>query len=113
MCGKYGVNMNDEKEKYTADDYRETSFLVIDDEDSSKVIHDFCDAVFAQQLPSENDKNEDVKEQHDAEELILSGKEFLAHFIIDLPKHRLTRAHREKQLKMSCQALHNAPPNRT
>lgn len=86
MCGKYGVNMNDEKEKYTADDYRETSFLVIDDEDSSKVIHDFCDAVFAQQLPSENDKNEDVKEQHDAEELILSGKEFLAHFIIDLPK---------------------------
>lgn len=53
MCGKYGVNMNDEKEKYTADDYRETSFLVIDDEDSSKVIHDFCDAVFAQQLPSE------------------------------------------------------------
>lgn len=32
MCGKYGVNMNDEKEKYTADDYRETSFLVIDDE---------------------------------------------------------------------------------
>ena len=35
--------------------------------------------------------------------------------IIELkcPKHRLTRAHREKQLKMSCQALHNAPPNRT
>ena len=30
-----------------------------------------------------------------------------------IPKHRLTRAHREKQLKMSCQALHNAPPNRT
>lgn len=30
-----------------------------------------------------------------------------------LSKHRLTRAHREKQLKMSCQALHNAPPNRT
>ena len=30
-----------------------------------------------------------------------------------LCKHRLTRAHREKQLKMSCQALHNAPPNRT
>lgn len=30
-----------------------------------------------------------------------------------LRKHRLTRAHREKQLKMSCQALHNAPPNRT
>ena len=29
------------------------------------------------------------------------------------PKHRLTRAHREKQLKTSCQALHNAPPNRT
>ena len=33
--------------------------------------------------------------------------------IIRLCKHRLTRAHREKQLKMSCQALHNAPPNRT
>ena len=30
-----------------------------------------------------------------------------------IQKHRLTRAHREKQLKMSCQALHNAPPNRT
>ena len=34
-------------------------------------------------------------------------------FIDYLDKHRLTRAHREKQLKMSCQALHNAPPNRT
>jgi len=33
--------------------------------------------------------------------------------IIQHWKHRLTRAHREKQLKMSCQALHNAPPNRT
>ena len=33
--------------------------------------------------------------------------------IIANRKHRLTRAHREKQLKMSCQALHNAPPNRT
>ena len=32
---------------------------------------------------------------------------------IQAGKHRLTRAHREKQLKMSCQALHNAPPNRT
>ena len=31
----------------------------------------------------------------------------------DYRKHRLTRAHREKQLKTSCQALHNAPPNRT
>ena len=30
-----------------------------------------------------------------------------------ISKHRLTRAHRGKQLKMSCQALHNAPPNRT
>ena len=34
-------------------------------------------------------------------------------FIVNASKHRLTRAHREKQLKMSCQALHNAPPNRT
>ena len=33
--------------------------------------------------------------------------------VMKLDKHRLTRAHREKQLKMSCQALHNAPPNRT
>ena len=33
--------------------------------------------------------------------------------IMQRRKHRLTRAHREKQLKMSCQALHNAPPNRT
>ena len=36
----------------------------------------------------------------------------IAHYMLKL-KHRLTRAHREKQLKMSCQALHNAPPNRT
>ena len=34
-------------------------------------------------------------------------------FLMQYVKHRLTRAHREKQLKMSCQALHNAPPNRT
>ena len=34
-------------------------------------------------------------------------------FVLWVGKHRLTRAHREKQLKMSCQALHNAPPNRT
>lgn len=34
-------------------------------------------------------------------------------YFINKTKHRLTRAHREKQLKMSCQALHNAPPNRT
>ena len=34
-------------------------------------------------------------------------------YVIWVGKHRLTRAHREKQLKMSCQALHNAPPNRT
>ena len=33
--------------------------------------------------------------------------------VLQYCKHRLTRAHREKQLKMSCQALHNAPPNRT
>ena len=39
----------------------------------------------------------------------LKGKSSLMIF----QKHRLTRAHREKQLKMSCQALHNAPPNRT
>ncbi|WP_418507824.1 hypothetical protein, partial [Dysosmobacter sp.] len=38
---------------------------------------------------------------------------FASLLIIQLLKHRLTRAHREKQLKMSCQALHNAPPNRT
>lgn len=39
-------------------------------------------------------------------------REAPAHFMRN-GKHRLTRAHREKQLKMSCQALHNAPPNRT
>ena len=37
----------------------------------------------------------------------------LTNNILSYSKHRLTRAHREKQLKMSCQALHNAPPNRT
>ena len=34
-------------------------------------------------------------------------------YVLSERKHRLTRAHREKQLKTSCQALHNAPPNRT
>ena len=38
---------------------------------------------------------------------------YRAYINFDKYKHRLTRAHREKQLKMSCQALHNAPPNRT
>ena len=38
---------------------------------------------------------------------------FCSNFLMVQDKHRLTRAHREKQLKMSCQALHNAPPNRT
>lgn len=37
----------------------------------------------------------------------------MVELMIQQEKHRLTRAHREKQLKMSCQALHNAPPNRT
>ena len=37
----------------------------------------------------------------------------MQNYILKHHKHRLTRAHREKQLKMSCQALHNAPPNRT
>ena len=40
-------------------------------------------------------------------------KRLLNPFVQGNRKHRLTRAHREKQLKMSCQALHNAPPNRT
>lgn len=39
---------------------------------------------------------------------MVDNRNYIAH-----GKHRLTRAHREKQLKMSCQALHNAPPNRT
>ena len=43
---------------------------------------------------------------------IISGVNILT-FYNAFYKHRLTRAHREKQLKMSCQALHNAPPNRT
>lgn len=46
----------------------------------------------------------------------LPGQIFFAltlSYFIWKSKHRLTRAHREKQLKMSCQALHNAPPNRT
>ena len=42
----------------------------------------------------------------------LAGRPF-AFNDITISKHRLTRAHREKQLKTSCQALHNAPPNRT
>ena len=42
-----------------------------------------------------------------------SGTEEEIEIMLQSGKHRLTRAHREKQLKMSCQALHNAPPNRT
>ena len=49
----------------------------------------------------ENKLRKMVNENKDADYLLWNGK------------HRLTRAHREKQLKMSCQALHNAPPNRT
>lgn len=45
-------------------------------------------------------------------ELIISTDGAIISYI-NKAKHRLTRAHREKQLKMSCQALHNAPPNRT
>jgi len=44
--------------------------------------------------------------------LDVMSKERVMDYLQDI-KHRLTRAHREKQLKMSCQALHNAPPNRT
>lgn len=46
------------------------------------------------------------------EYVVETEKEIVQNYIIK-SKHRLTRAHREKQLKMSCQALHNAPPNRT
>lgn len=52
-------------------------------------------------------------EKADNEMYALVDEEFLAKFSNQHLKHRLTRAHREKQLKMSCQALHNAPPNRT
>lgn len=44
---------------------------------------------------------------------ILQQLRAMPNVVMLLGKHRLTRAHREKQLKMSCQALHNAPPNRT
>ena len=44
--------------------------------------------------------------------LLLFLIRFVNHYMLR-QKHRLTRAHREKQLKTSCQALHNAPPNRT
>jgi len=57
---------------------------------------------------------------YDKEELVYIYKNNVQNIILELTnscnmrcKHRLTRAHREKQLKMSCQALHNAPPNRT
>ena len=47
-------------------------------------------------------------------EFDMENSNMTGHWIgIFTAKHRLTRAHREKQLKMSCQALHNAPPNRT
>lgn len=58
----------------------------------------------------------------DSGDILVFGQDNLSHekevkqrigVVQDECKHRLTRAHREKQLKMSCQALHNAPPNRT
>ena len=48
--------------------------------------------------------------------LEMQEEQYLAFYkdsMLGYSKHRLTRAHREKQLKMSCQSLHNAPPNRT
>ena len=45
--------------------------------------------------------------------LLIGCTEEEKNIVLRFHKHRLTRAHREKQLKMSCQALHNAPPNRT
>ena len=53
-----------------------------------------------------------VQTKHQAVEAYLTGQYSLQK-ICEIFKHRLTRAHRGKQLKMSCQALHNAPPNRT
>ena len=55
------------------------------------------------------------KNDHPTEEEVLCQSSCMGFFRLfnNLRKHRLTRAHREKQLKMSCQALHNAPPNRT
>ena len=47
---------------------------------------------------------------HPCKNMTVDGAQY--RYILD-GKHRLTRAHREKQLKMSYQALHNAPPNRT
>lgn len=55
----------------------------------------------------------EVQNYGDAKELLISAQQKTEEIYITAQKHRLTRAHREKQLKMSCQALHNAPPNRT
>ena len=50
---------------------------------------------------------------HAVSQSLSTKTQMLEDMLLRICKHRLTRAHREKQLKMSCQALHNAPPNRT
>lgn len=56
--------MSRKKEEYSADDYREMSFLIIDGDESAKTIHDFCDAVFVQEL---QDNSEDEIETRQIE----------------------------------------------
>ena len=61
----------------------------------------------------ENWSKEDYVNSLPEKQIRYSDGIVVAYSVMCHSKHRLTRAHREKQLKMSCQALHNAPPNRT
>ena len=74
-----------------------------------------CEKIYSANINEMSIEYEHSRYNAMLKEIINSGKDITSiyKYIIAEYKHRLTRAHREKQLKMSCQALHNAPPNRT
>lgn len=80
--------MSRKKKEYSADDYRKTSFLIIDEDESAKTIHDFCDAVFVQELQENSGTEQENKqiEMMEDEGSAISGKDFLIRFLMNLPK---------------------------
>ena len=80
--------MSRKKKEYSADDYRKMSFLIIDEDESAKTIHDFCDAVFVQELQENSGTEQENKqiEMMEDEGSAISGKDFLIRFLMNLPK---------------------------
>lgn len=74
--------MSRKKKEYSADDYRKMSFLIIDEDESAKTIHDFCDAVFVQELQENSGTEQENKqiEMMEDEGSAISGKDFLILF---------------------------------